>query len=411
MKRMFSIAMAIVMVLTLLCGCSGGEPTERADALDGTPVTPQDIGLELPGLDSVGVIPEKQYFIAFSNGETGNSWSRALVEDMENIAEAYGEQFGMTYEWTNAGNDSTKQLSDIQSLIAKQPDLLIVDPNEVEPLAVVYDWCKEANIPLITIDKELDIPCDDTYVCKISYDNFFAGLCQGLAAADYLTAKNGTPVGNIAEIAGVLGASPSIYRSQGLNYAVQQYEDINIAVTRAGEWDNTVSYQAAQDILTAFPEGTIDFVVGSCDDSAIVFAEAAAAVGRTEFGNAYAGMDCPVEVLRKIAAGEYYCSVDTGPYYAYYAFEYAINYLNGVEIPDNVLLKARIFTAETEEKQAAIEEIIAYCDENGYEFVPAAVGYYDLFSWENDPRIQELYAQNYYETDAYKDVPYYVTTD
>lgn len=390
---------------------------DRDDALAGKVVTPDNIPATFfQGIEKVGAVPAKKYFIAFSNGEMANSWSRALVLQMEEIAKKYETEFGIRFEWTNAGNNSTKQLSDIQSLLSKNPDLLIVDPNEVEPLDVVYDWCKQAGVPLITLDKQFARDPDETYISMITMDNYITGVAQGLAVVDYLTAKNGSPKGNVVEVAGILGASPSIYRSQGANLVFQSYPDIRVIASRAGEWDNTISYQVAQDIMTTFNAGSFDMVIGSSDDSNIVFMEAAKAMGRNELKGAYVGIDSPVTILEKMLAGEAYFSAEFTPYYGYFAFEYAIHYLNGENIPAVVSLPQRFFKADTAEKKEAIQKIVDFCKANKYEFVPPDIGYYDLFSISGDPRVAEIYPHPYWEDQKltggkYFDVPYYKTSD
>lgn len=424
-RNVVSLLLVLCMLLSILAGCgqsekaedagpaetSGGPRTveKREDAKDGEPITPSNLKLE--GIENPGVVPKKQYFIAFSNGEMGNSFCRTLVDDFNATAQEYVDRFGIRYEWTNAGNNSTQQLSDIQSLIAKRPDLLIVDPNEVEPLNVIVDWCDEAGIPLMVFDKIIDgTPGEKTLVSILSFDAFLAGVQMGVGTVDYLTEKYGEPKGDVAEIAGILGANVSIERSQGMNLVFQKYPDINVVVSRAGEWDNSVSYTVAQDILTTFPEGTLDVVAGNCDESCLAFMEAAKAVGRTDVGAGYVGADSPVAQLKNILEGKAYCTAENSPYYGVITFEYAIRWLNGEDIPGFVVLPNRFFRIENEEQRAAMQDIVDQCTAQGLEFIPVSMGYYDVFDAYPDA-VKEIYPTPYYENKAlYADVPYYETT-
>ena len=391
-------------------GGSGTRTTEnRADALAGKAVTPE--GMTFEGIDKPGVIPKKQYFIAFSNGEMGNSFCRTFVDDMEAIAKEYTTEFGIRYEWTNAGNNSTQQLSDIQSLLAKNPDMLIVSPNEVEPLNVIADWCEDAGVPLMIIDKELSKqPGEGTLIAVVSYDFFLQGVQIGVGIVDYLTEKYGEPKGDVAEIAGILGANASIERSQGMNLVLADYPDINVVVMRAGEWDNSISYNVSQDILTTYPEGTIDVVVGNCDESCLAFMEAATAAGRTDIGAGYVGADSPVAMLEKILAGEAYATAENSPYYGFVTFEYAIRWLNGEDIPERIMLPNRFWRAATDEQKAAMKDVVEQCRELGVEFVPASIGYYDVFD-ATPEAVKKYYAVPLWQDrERYADVPYYETT-
>lgn len=419
-RNVISILLVAVMLFTLV-GCNANVPAasgsadgvrttaKREDAKKGNVITPE--GMTFQGIEKPGVIPKKQFFIAFSNGEMGNSFCRTFVDDMESIGKRYSDEFGIKYEWTNAGNNSTQQLSDIQSLIAKNPDLLIVNPNEVEPLNVVAEWCEKAKIPLMLIDKELSTqPGEKTIMSVVSYDFFLQGVQIGVGIVDYLKEKYGEPKGDVAEIAGIMGANASIERSQGMNLVLNDYPDINVVVMRAGEWDNSISYNVSQDILTTFPKGTIDVVVGNCDESCLAFMEAAKAAGRDEIGAGYVGADSPVAMLKHIIEGGAYATAENSPYYGYVTFEYAIRWLNGEDIPQRVMLPNRFWRASTPEQKEALKKVVEECEKLGTEFVPASVGYYDVFKAYPD-EVMKYYAVPLWQDRAkYKDIPYYETT-
>lgn len=367
---------------------------EREDALDGEPVTPKEYTVDMfPGLSSIGVKPLKKYFIVFSNGEMGNAFCRTFFDDMVATGEKYAEEFGIRFEYANAGNNTTKQLSDVQSLLAKSPDALIISANEAEPLSVIYDWCIQSGTKLITIDKELTHePGTGNYVCAITMDCFLNGIGNGLAAVEALTKKYGEPRGNVVEIAGILGASPSYHRSQGLNWVLKDYPNINIIASRPGEWDPKISYTVSQDLLTTYNEGEIDFIVASCDESALAFMEAAKGANRyDEFKGMYAGCDGTVAFLEKILEGDAFQSSEFTPYFAIHAFEYTINYLNGVDIPKRVPIPQRHYRADTPERKAKLRELVDYCKANNLEFVPTTIGGYKELA--PGPEVYKIYEE------------------
>jgi ribose transport system substrate-binding protein len=424
--RYLALALVLVMLTTLFIGCqksspasdesgnaapaessksteatgSGGDSgkvrtvAEREDALDGKPITPSEFTVDMfPGLSSVGVKPKKKYFIAFSNGEMGNAFCRTFFDDMVTTGEKYAKEFGIRFEYANAGNNSTKQLSDVQSLLAKSPDALIISANEAEPLSVIYDWCKQSGTALITVDKELEHePGTGNYVSAITMDCYLNGIGNGLAVVKALTEKYGEPRGNVVEIAGILGASPSYHRSQGLNWVLKDYPNINIIASRPGEWDPKISYTVAQDLLTTYKEGEIDFVVASCDESALAFMEAAKGANRyDEFKGKYAGCDGTVAFLEKILQGDAFQSSEFTPYFAVHAFEYTINYLNGVDIPKRIPIPQRHYRADTPERKAKLQELVDYCKANNLEFVPITAGGNEELA--PDPDVWKIYEE------------------
>jgi ABC-type sugar transport system substrate-binding protein len=106
--------------------------------------------------DSDLPVPKQHYLIAFSNGDMNNSWRAAFVNSMEQ----WGKKFksvgpGVDYVWTNSAGDSAKQLQDCQTLLAQKPSILILSPNQAQPLDPVIDMATKANVPLVVIDRAL----------------------------------------------------------------------------------------------------------------------------------------------------------------------------------------------------------------------------------------------------------------
>ncbi len=163
---------------------------ERPPAKPGDPITPTDFPVKLlPGIEKPGVVPDKQYFIVYSNGDMNDLWRLNHVKDMEKFGDMYAERFGIKFLWANAGNNSAKQLSDIESLLSMKPDLLIFSPNEAEPLAAVLDLCTDLQIPFITVDRGIAAtPSPDSmYKCSISMDFLYQGVAQAKMIVEYLT--------------------------------------------------------------------------------------------------------------------------------------------------------------------------------------------------------------------------------
>ena len=438
MKKILVVVLALCMICAFVASCATKEqpasPTgtsstkpssgpatwfepsgprttaERADAPAGDPISPP--GIYFPGLENPGAVPKKQYFIAYAEGEMGDNFTRTLFNDVNGTAQKYVERFGIRWEYTISGNNSTQQLQDIQSLIAKKPDLLIINPNEAEPLDIVVDWAYEAGIPIIMFDKEVVTqPGNKSLISVITYDMFEQGVQVGVALVDYFTEKYGAPKGDVVEIAGILGAVASIHRSQGMNLVFADYPDINVVASVDGEWDNAISYNVSQDILSAFPPGTIDAIVGNCDESSFAFMEAAGAVGRLEeFGAGFAGMDSPVLALEYILDGRYTATAENGPYHGMNVLEYAIQFLNGVKIPERVWIPNRFYRVTNDEQRKALEEVIQKCKAGEFEFVPASLGYFDKFP-ARPPAVEKIYPVPIAEDPArYANVPYYKVT-
>jgi ABC-type sugar transport system substrate-binding protein len=400
MKKIISL-LAFLLVLMLLLPSAIAEPrttAPREDALTGESITPADFPASfLPGLDKIGAIPAKKYVVAISNGDMANEWRRSFWEDMENFGKLYAERFGIEILAANSGANSTKQIQDVQALLAQSPDILLMAPNEAAPLSVVADLCEQAGVPLITVDRMIDRkPGEGAFVSAIMIDGYLNGVANGISIVEKLTEKNGAPKGNIAEIAGVLGSNVSIERSMGIRRVLSEYPDIKVVTVRNGEFDRDASYKAAQDILTVNPKGTLDGIVGACDTSSIAAIEACKAAGRTELLGYIWGVDGLVEALDAIVAGEMVETNECPPYFGMTAFEYAIQYLNGETIPNRIPVPQRDFRADTPEMKAELERIIAECKAAGNLFVPSSRGGYSVMV-PNAEVLARFYPKPYWE--------------
>jgi ABC-type sugar transport system substrate-binding protein len=428
----------LVVVLCALCfvfsvagvvfakgGAEGGEGEEagvwgaklmkriegRKDAPSGAPLTPTDFPAELlPGIDSPGAIPKKSYFVTYSNGDMNDLWRLNHVKDMEAWGNAYMDRFDMKFMWTNAGNNSPKQVSDIESLVALKPDLLIVSANESEPLSAIYEFCQEVEVPFITVDRGIAEPLawtydDDSYILHISMDFMWQGVVQGAAIVEYLNWKYGKPIGNVVELAGIPGSEPGIHRSIGLNMVLDQYPDIRIVATRPTEFDRKIAYETMSDWLQKFGPGEIDAVAGSFDEGNLGALQAIQEAGRDELVGPQFGIDAVLEFLEDIIKGETLITVETPPYFGMLAFEYGIRYLNGEDIPSLVMLPNRVYSSETPEKKEMLEKHIAMMKEHRKDFPLVEWGGQGVLSFD----VSEYYPTNWIEDPSLVDLPKYNT--
>lgn len=159
----------------------------------------------------------------------------------------------------DAGRDSRKQIQDIRSLVDLGIDLLIVSPNESEPLTETVSEVFKSGIPVILIDRKIETA---DYTAFIGANNYNIGSAAGRYAAQLL---NGT--GTILEIWGLKGSSPAIERHKGFFDAISGFEDITIVQSLSGEWEFNTAQAAVKDYLSK--GGTANLVFAHNDQMAL----------------------------------------------------------------------------------------------------------------------------------------------
>jgi galactofuranose transport system substrate-binding protein len=272
-----------------------------------------------------------------------------------------------------------------------KPDLLFVSPNESEPLMPVLEMANKMKIPVIALDREFAIKAEepnDMYVQVKSMDYYQNGVGTGLGILMDLTKKYGKPMGNVVEIAGILGSSPGIQRSQGLHWVLDNYPDIRIIASRPGDFDRRKGYEHMRDLLEAYKPGQIDAVMVSCDAMGLGALKAIQEKGRNELIGHIHGIDGDTPALRAILDNLYGSSHECSPYYGMTAFEYGIRYLNGEKIPARVMLPTRWFTAFTPERRAELERLVKMSEDGNLPFPPLDAGGQSILSI---PDVKKVY--------------------
>ena len=101
---------------------------------------------------------------------------------------------------SDAQQDNSKQVAQVETFIRQKPDLLIVAPNERAALTAVMGQAMEAKIPVICLERDILQPNYTTYVHS---DNVAIGRLAGQFIVDHLTKKYGKPKGNIVAMRGL----------------------------------------------------------------------------------------------------------------------------------------------------------------------------------------------------------------
>jgi ribose transport system substrate-binding protein len=142
--------------------------------------------------------------IAFSAPAADHGWLKAVSDNAKKKA----EELGLDMTVNDSATTSAEQADQIETLIQEKPDVLVVLPNEGEPLTPVAQKAMDQGIQVINIDREFSNA--SAYHTLIGGDNYGIGVQAGNFFADQLKCK-----GNVVEIQGLAGISVTEQRSAG----------------------------------------------------------------------------------------------------------------------------------------------------------------------------------------------------
>jgi len=121
----------------------------------------------------------------------------------------------------NANLNSAKQVEQIRELMADKIDLLIVSPNEAQPLTPAIEQVFKTGLPVIVVDRNI---LSDHYTAFIGANNYKVGTLAGEYANSLLHGH-----GNILEVNGLLkGSSADIGRNKGFLDFIKNYPGLSV---------------------------------------------------------------------------------------------------------------------------------------------------------------------------------------
>ncbi|MGM0530562.1 MAG: hybrid sensor histidine kinase/response regulator transcription factor [Bacteroidota bacterium] len=220
-------------------------------------------------LSGLSLSANEKYLIGFSQCTMVDIWREAMVREMEI---ELGIRPDLEMVMRDAADNSEKQIQDIRELMAMDIDLLIVSPNESEPLTPIVKEVYQSGIPVIVIDRKIN---SDDYDVYIGADNYQVGLGAGRYAVSLLKGK-----GRILEIWGLQGSSPAIERHAGFSDALKNAPGIEIAYSANGKWLWQEGKKAMQEHLAQ--EADFDLVFAQNDFMAHGAYLAAEAAGKAD---------------------------------------------------------------------------------------------------------------------------------
>jgi signal transduction histidine kinase/DNA-binding response OmpR family regulator len=192
----------------------------------------------------------KKYLVGFSQCVESDAWRKTMLEEMKRELSFHPE---VTFVYRQADGNSQKQISQVKELLSQRVDILIISPNEADPLTPIVEETFNSGTPVIVVDRKISSPLFTAYV---GGDNYEIGKMAGEYAINLLKGK-----GNIIEITGLPKSTPAIERDRGFAEAIKNYPLLNIVKRINGEWYK----QKAQDELSK--------IAGDYGDVNLVFAQ------------------------------------------------------------------------------------------------------------------------------------------
>lgn len=286
MKRFLSIMTMSVMMLFVITGCFG----------KGDKIT---IGLSISTLNN-------PFFV-----------------DLKNGVEEQAKELGYEVIVYDAQDESSKQLSNVEDLISKGVDVIIINPTDSDAVGAAIEAANEADIPIITVDRSAST---GKVITHIASDN----IAGGKMAGEYLIELVGEGA-RVIELEGVPGASATIERGKGFNEVIDN--KLSLVTRQTANFNREEGLTVMENIL----QGDKD-IVGVFAHNDEMALGALAAIEASELDNIVViGFDATDDAVEAVESGRLAATVAQQPkLMGTLSVDYAKKILDGEDVPANV---------------------------------------------------------------------------
>ncbi len=248
----------------LLAACTSNEPDEPAST-GATQVANTGSGNDEPGQEVV---------IGFSAPAADHGWIGAITTKAEEEAGKYAD---VDFQAVEGSNDVNQQISQVETLISRNVDVLVILPFDGNALTEVGIKAMAAGIQVINLDRVFSSPRGAR--TWIGGDNYGMGAAAGYFIAQQLTEKGiKDPV--IGEVQGIADLPLTQDRSKGFAEALAT-AGFKVSNKVSAQFTVESGQQVTSNLLQAAPK--IDALWNHDDDQGLGVLAAIEQAGRDEF--------------------------------------------------------------------------------------------------------------------------------
>ena len=184
------------------------------------------------------------YTIGFSNVFTGNSWVVQLLEEAAWRAAQFPEI--ERYIVTDANFDPSKQVADVEDMLAQGVDAIVINPTSPVAIVPVLEKAYDAGVVVIIVAADAET---DKATVRILADQVKFGRDGG----EFLAKAMGNE-GKIIALRGIAGISVDTDRWAGAEEVFAKHPGIEVVGEVYAQWAYDQGRQACESLALAHPQ-------------------------------------------------------------------------------------------------------------------------------------------------------------
>ena len=281
------------------------------------------------------------YVIGFSQVGSESDWR---VANTKSMTAAFADDPDYELVMENARQEQENQFTAIRRFILEGVDFIIIAPTVEEGWETILTEIKEANIPVIIMDRSVAVEDESLFLTNIGSDF----LHQGNLAVKWLEGEiPADKQAKILHLQGTIGATAQIMRTKALEDAVTKHSNWEITGQLYGDFTEAKAYEVMTEYLKTNKD--IDVLYSENDNMTFGAMRALEEAG-ISYGNGgqvkIITFDATKEALQYCHDGKINLCVECNPLFGPRVKELIEKYRNGEEIPKHVYVDESAYTTQ-----------------------------------------------------------------
>ncbi|WP_257458462.1 ABC transporter substrate-binding protein [Archangium lipolyticum] len=280
----------------------------------------------------------KKLVIGFSQVGAESAWRTAETKSIRGEA----EKRGVELKFADAQGKQANQINALTSFIAQKVDAIVLAPVVETGWESVLMQAKEANIPVILVDRGIKVSDESLYTTLIASDF----VEEGRMAAEWL-AKKTNGKANIFELQGTTGAAPAIDRKKGFEEALKKYPEMTIIKSQSADFTRAKGKEVMEAFIKSDRE-KIQAVYAHNDDMALGAIQALEEAGMNPGKDVtLISIDGVKGAFEAMVAGKLNATVECNPLMGPIVFDTITKVKAGEKVPKFIQSKDQLFEQST----------------------------------------------------------------
>jgi ABC-type sugar transport system substrate-binding protein len=297
--------------------------------------------------ESVPFITNKYSRIKLGFAQVGSEseWRLANTDSIISAAKEAGVELILK----NADNNQKKQIDIIRDFIKQDVDMIAFSPKTEEGWDQVLKEAKNAGIPVILSDREINVDDQSLWTSFIGSDF----VEEGRRAGKWLASVSGSarsPI-NIIEIEGTANSAPAVDRKLGFNEIVQQDSKFQLLKSYSGDFTLDKGKKMMKEALKTYGR-KINVVYAHNDDMALGAIQAIEDYGlKPGVDIKIISIDATLKAFSSLSLGKMNFTVECNPLLGPELMKAIKDLNNGIDIPQKIITAEETFDQKQAKKE------------------------------------------------------------